>query len=49
MIDVLRIQSSFVYIYFAAFRKDNINFTMVVESIFLMDMMLSFFTDFIDP
>ena len=49
MVDVLRIQSSFIYIYFAAFRKDRPEFTMVVESVFLVDMMLSFFTDFVDP
>lgn len=48
-VDILRIQSSFVYIYFAAFRKDNLQFTMMVECVFLLDMMLSFFTDYVDP
>lgn len=48
-IDILRIFSSFVYIHFAAFREDNWRFTQVVELIFLLDMMLIFFTDIVDP
>lgn len=49
MVDILRILSSFVYIHFGAFRHDNMHFTMVVESIFLADMIISFFTDYVDP
>ena len=48
-VDVLRIYSSFIYIHNAAFRNDDVRFTNIVEGIFLMDMMFSFFTDYVDP